>query len=126
MKRLFQPVAVLGCALTMSLALADANGATVGINVINLQKLDPAAQNTTLSNLKMAGVTVIRTGITPDDKGIDLARRAYAQGIRIDLIVGVQFRPNAPTRPWQPKEFPHDWSEHPLSYADPEQARGSG
>jgi hypothetical protein len=50
----FEPVAVLGCALTMSLASADANGANVGINVINLQKLDPAAQNATLSNRGLA------------------------------------------------------------------------
>ena len=125
MKGPLQLIAVSGCALAVSAALASAQAddAVVGINVINLQKLDADAQNATLSNLKTAGVTVIRTGIAPDDKGIDFAKRAYVQGIRIDLILGVQFRANAPTRPWQPKEFPRDWSGHPLSYAGPDQFR---
>jgi hypothetical protein len=54
-----------------------------------------------------------------DDKGIDFAKRAAAQGIRLQLIVGPQYTPNAPTRPYQPKEFPAVWGVHPLSYADP-------
>jgi hypothetical protein len=97
--------------------------ATVGVNVVNLQKLDVSQQDAILNDLKAAGVTVIRTGIAPDDNGIDFAKRAFARGIRIDFIVGVQYRPDAPTRPWLPKEFPNDWSGHPLSYADPQQFR---
>ncbi len=61
---------------------------------------------------------VIRCGISNDDKGIDLAKRAAAQGIRMQLIVGPQYSPNAPTRPYQPNVFPAMWGGHPLSYAD--------
>ena len=53
--------------------------ATVGVNVVNLQKLDVSQQDAILNDLKAAGVTVIRTGIAPDDNGIDFAKRAFAR-----------------------------------------------
>jgi hypothetical protein len=65
--------------------------------------------------MKKAGVRVIRCGVSPDDKGLDFAKRVYAQGIKIELGVSVQFRDGAPTRQSQPKEFPGMWSGHPLS-----------
>src|SRR5262249_31642601 len=108
------------CAPGMRPGLASV---AVGVNVVNLQKLNVDRQNAVLDDLQSAGVTVIRTGLAPDDNGVEFAKRAYAKGIRIDLIVGVQFRTDAPTRPWLPKEFPNDWSGHPLSYADPERFR---
>jgi hypothetical protein len=64
-------------------------------------------------------VRVIRCGISNDDKGIDFAKRAAAQGIRIQLIVGPEYPPYAPTRAYQPNEFPAMWGGHPLSFADP-------
>jgi hypothetical protein len=78
-----------------------------------------ANQNALLGQLKAAQVRVIRCGIANDDKGIDFAKRAAAKGIRIQLIVGPQYPPNSPTRPYQPNAFPAMWGGPPLSYADP-------
>jgi hypothetical protein len=78
-------------------------------------------QNIILSELHAAGVHSIRSGITPDDKGVDFARRAQAQGIRILWLVQLQYRPGAPSRPW-PNAF-NVWGGPPLSAADPDQFR---
>ena len=91
----------------------------VGVNVVNPLRASVANQNTLLSQLKASQVRVIRCGISNDDKGVDFAKRAAAHGIRIQLIVGPQYPPDAPTRLYQPKEFPAMWGGHPLSFADP-------
>jgi hypothetical protein len=39
------------------------------------------------------------------------------------LGVGALYSADAPTRPYQPEQFPSMWSGHPLSYADPELSR---
>jgi hypothetical protein len=96
-----------------------AQNLVVGVNVVNPMRSSVADQNTLLSQLKAAQVRVIRCGISNDDKGIDFARRAAAAGIRIQLIVGPQYQADAPTRPYQPNQFPSMWGGHPLSYADP-------
>ncbi|WP_260735909.1 glycoside hydrolase 5 family protein [Tunturiibacter lichenicola] len=95
----------------------------VGVNVVNPMRATLANQNTLLSELKAAQVHVIRCGISNDDKGIDFARRAAAQGIRIQLIVGAEYPPNSPTRPYQPNLFPAMWGGHPLSFAAPALSR---
>jgi hypothetical protein len=100
-------------------AWARAQEMVVGVNVVNPMRSSVADQNTLLSQLKAAKVRVIRCGISNDDKGIDFARRAAAQGIRIQLIVGATYPPGVPTRPYQPTEFPAMWGGPPLSYADP-------
>jgi len=92
----------------------------VGVNVVNPMRAKVAAQDAIIGQLKAAGVHVIRTWVTPDDKGIDFAKRVYARGIKIELGVGPLYPPAAPARPYQPKEFPSMWSGHPLSSADPE------
>jgi hypothetical protein len=91
----------------------------VGVNVVNPLRASIADQNTLFGQLKAAQVHVIRCGISNDDKGIDFAKRAAAQGIRLQLIVGPQYSPGAPTRPYQPNAFPAMWGGPPLSYADP-------
>jgi hypothetical protein len=91
----------------------------VGVNVVNPMRASVADQNTLLGQLKAAQVHVIRCGISNDDKGIDFAKRAAAQGIRIQLIVSPEYPPNAPARPYQPNVFPSMWGGHPLSSADP-------
>jgi hypothetical protein len=101
-------------------ARASAQNMIVGVNVVNPMRASVVDQNALLSQLKAAQVHVIRCGITHDDEGIDFAKRAAALGIRIQLIVGPQYAPNAPTRPYQPDVFPAMWSGHPLSFADPE------
>ncbi len=91
----------------------------VGVNVVNPMRASVADQNALLNQLKAAQARVIRCGISNDDKGIDFAKRAAAAGIRIQLIVGPEYAPNAPSRPYQPDKFPSMWGGHPLSYADP-------
>lgn len=101
------------------LAPLRAQDMVVGVNVVNPMRASVADQNTLLSQLKAAQVRVIRCGISHDDKGIDFAKRAAAQGIEIQLIVGPKYTSDAPTRPYQPDVFPAMWSGHPLSFADP-------
>ncbi len=102
---------------------AQAADLVVGVNVVNPMRASVADQNDIISQLKAAHVRVIRAPLTPDDKGIDFAKRVYAAGIKIELQVGPQYPPNAPTRPYQAKEFPNMWGGHPLSYADPDLSR---
>jgi hypothetical protein len=97
----------------------------VGVNVVNPMRSSVADQNTLLNQLKAAQVHVIRCGISNDDKGIDFARRAAAAGIRIQLIIGPMYQADAPSRPYQPNEFPSMWGGHPLSYADPDLSKAN-
>jgi hypothetical protein len=109
----------LAAILLMASSRIVAQDMVVGVNVVNPLRASVAAQNTLLTQLKAAQVHVIRCGISNDDKGIDFAKRAAAAGIHIQLIVGPQYAPDAPTRPYQPSEFPEMWGGHPLSFADP-------
>lgn len=95
----------------------------MGVNAVNPLRASVADQDVIISRFNTAGVHVIRCGITADDKDIDFAKRVYAQGIKIELILGMEYSPNAPTRPYQPVEFPNMWGGHPLSSADPERSR---
>jgi len=100
-------------------APAGVEDMVVGVNVVNPMRSSVADQNTLLSQLKAAQVRIIRCGISNDDKGIDFAKRAAAGGIHIQLIVGPQYAPGAPMRPYHPDVYPAMWSGHPLSFADP-------
>jgi hypothetical protein len=91
----------------------------VGVNVVNPMRASVADQNALFAQLKAAHVSVIRCGISNDEKGIDFAKRARAEGIRLQLIVGAQYSPDAPSRGYQPDAFPAMWGGHPLSSADP-------
>src|SRR5271165_1836848 len=87
-------------------ARASAQEMVVGVNVVNSMRAGLADQNTLLSRLKAAEVRVIRCGISNDDKGIDFAKRAAAQGIRIHLIVGQEYPPDAPRGSTSPMSSP--------------------
>jgi hypothetical protein len=100
-------------------ARTPAQEMVVGVNVVNPLRASVADQNTLFGQLKAAQVHVIRCGISNDDKGIDFAKRAAVAGIRIQLIVSPEYPTGAPSRPYQPQEFPQMWGGHPLSYADP-------
>jgi hypothetical protein len=95
----------------------------VGVNIVNPLRAKIADQDVLLQQLKEANVLVVRCGIDISAKGIDFAKRVYAQGIAIQLIVGPQYPPEAPKRAYQPVEYPGMWSGHPLSYADPALSR---
>jgi len=108
----------------LSTALGQ-TGVVVGINFTHPLQLSVADQDASLARLKSAGVHVIRIGFyAPDaDKGVAFIKRANAQGIKVLLTVHSQYPPNVPMRPYQPKEFPGEWSGPPLSYADAELSR---
>jgi microcystin degradation protein MlrC len=108
-KRYGSVTILFAAAFFLAPARAPAQEVVVGVNVVNPMRASVADQNTLLSQLKAAQVRVIRCGISHDDKGIDFAKRAAAQGIRIQLIVGPQYTPNAPSRPYQPDVFPAMW-----------------
>jgi len=104
-----------------------AQDVVVGVNVVNPMRASVTNQNVLFDQLQAAGVHVIRCGISNDDKGIDFAKRAAAHGIRIQLITGAQYAPDAPSRPYQPEVYPAMWGGHPLSYAyaDPELSKAA-
>ena len=115
---------VLGVLLVLIFGgTANAQNVVVGVNVVNPMRASVTDQDTLLAELKAAQGHAIRSGITNDEKGIDFARRAAAEGIKLELISSPQYRPNAPVRPYQPAEFPSMWSGHPLSSADPQLSR---
>ena len=102
-----------------------AQDVVIGVNVVNPMRASVADQDAVFSQLEAAHVHVIRCGISNDAKGIDYAKRAAAKGIRIQLGLGAEYPANAPSRPYQPEQFPSMWGGHPLSYADPELSRAA-
>jgi hypothetical protein len=78
-----------------------------------------------IAQMKAAGVTVVRFGVSADEKGMDLLRRIYAAGMKIDLEVSWVYPKDAPRRPFDPVKYPGMWAEVPLSYANVEQSRVS-
>lgn len=125
MKKLIRGIACLTAIFCIALVLQPAQAQTqnpvVGVNA-SMGSLSIEQQDAILAELHAAGVHYIRAGITADDKGIDFARRAQAQGIHIEWLVPLQYRPGADSRPW-PNAF-GVWGGPPLSAADPEQFRG--
>jgi len=122
-KRCGRPAFLFAAIFFLAPARTPAQDLVVGVNVVNPMRASVADQNTLLGQLKAAQVRVIRCGISNDDKGIDFARRAAAQGVRIQLIAGPQYAPNAPKRAYQPDVFPAMWGGPPLSFADPALSR---
>jgi hypothetical protein len=124
MKKLISGIVALGCILCASLgsrpAQAQTQNLVLGANA-SMGSLSVEQQNAILAELHAAGIHYIRAGIAPDEKGVDFARRAQAQGIQIDWLVQLQYRPGAPSRPW-PNAF-GVWGGPPLSAADPDQFR---
>ena len=95
----------------------------VGVNVVNPMRAKVPQQDALIEQLKAGHVRVIRCPLTADDKDIDFVKRVYAQGIKIEFQLSPRYPPNAPSRAYQPEEFPEMWGGHPLSFADPERSR---
>ncbi len=74
----------------------------VGMNFTNAERLSTAQQDATIAQLKAAGVKVVRFGVSADEQGMDLLRRVYAAGIKIELEVSWVYPKDAPRRPFQP------------------------
>jgi hypothetical protein len=115
---LARTLAALAATISLTLETARAADFVVGVNVVNPLRASVADQDALIAQLKAAGVRVIRCGVTPDAKGLDFAKRVYAQGMRIQLILSLKYDENAPTRPYRPQLFPSMWGGHPLSYAN--------
>ncbi len=124
MKKLIGNALALGCIVCISFGSrtvqAQPQELALGVNAA-IASMSVGQQNIILAQLHAAGVRYIRSGILPGDQGVDFARRALAQGIRIDWLVQLQYRPGAPSRPW-PNAF-GVWGGPPLSAADPDQFR---
>ncbi len=124
MKKLIDFVHALGCILCLCCGCrpvnAQAQDLVLGVNAA-IASMGVEQQNAVLAQLRAAGVHYIRSGILPDENGVDFARRAQAQGIQIDWLVQLQYRPGVPSRPW-PNAF-GVWGGPPLSAADPDQFR---
>lgn len=110
---------------SLSPQAAHAENIVGGVNVVNPMRASVADQNAIFAQLKATGVHVIRCGITPDAKGIDFAKRAAEHGIKIHLLLGPVYPPNALSRPYQPTVFPAMWGGRPLSLADPALSKAS-
>ena len=95
----------------------------VGVNVVNPMRAKVPQQDALIEQLKAGHVRVIRCPLTADDKDIEFVKRVYAQGIKIEFQLSPRYPPNAPSRAYQPEEFPEMWGGHPLSFADPELSR---
>ena len=125
------PVGVLGCLLVaLSINAVAGEPVTVGVNVVNPQRLSAADRGAVLDQLQAAGVRVIRVPLASpwggNDYGpsIDFIRRAYERGIKADLIVGLQYR-NGAQRRLAVKEMPNMWPSFPLSAADSNRFRAT-
>src|SRR6516162_3130487 len=109
--------------LALGTPAAGGEAVTIGVNVVNPQRLNAADREAVLDQLQSAGVRVIRAPLAPprggDDYGpaIDFSRRAYERGIKTDLIVGLQYREGAQRRP-AVTDLPTMWPSYPLSAAD--------
>jgi hypothetical protein len=89
MIKLLGGIVAIGCILCASLesppTQAQTQDLVLGVNA-SMGSLSVEQQNAILAELHAAGIHYIRAGIAPDDKGVDFARRAQAQGIRIDWL----------------------------------------
>jgi hypothetical protein len=118
------PLCALGLLLTaLGTSAVAGEPVTIGVNVVNPQRLSVADRGALLDQLQAAGVRVIRAplaallGGNDYEPAIDFIRRAYERGIKADLIVGLQYREYAQRRP-AVKEMPNMWPSFPLSAAD--------
>jgi hypothetical protein len=78
MKKVLYLVVFFGCLLVMPLefALAQTGDAMVGVNLGHAQTDTVEHQTSLLNNLKAGEVHVVRAGIGPDDKGVDLVKES--------------------------------------------------
>lgn len=118
-----------GLAIALGAAPAGrADNVAIGVNVINPQRLTPAAREAVVDELHVAGIRVIRVPLEPPWRGgdygsaIDFIRRASEKGIKTNLIVGLVYRKEARRRP-AVTDLPNMWPSYPLSAADPDRFR---
>ncbi len=89
---------VLVLAMSWQLGLAQGTKCPVGVNVNSFQNFSAADQQVIVDQLKRSGVSFVRTSLRPDDKNMNLAKNLQSEGIRLVLVTGAEFYPNAPLR----------------------------
>jgi hypothetical protein len=72
--------------------------------------------------MKLRRCTFALLGFGARDENIKFAKRLYDAGIKINLMVGPSFPPDAPARPAMP-DFPGMRPGQPLSLADPARSK---
>ena len=107
---------------------AGAETVVVGVVLDNPQRLDQVNREALLDQLQASNVRAIRAPLKPPwaggdyDPAIDFIRRADGRGIKVELILEMQYRANAQRRP-KVNELPNMWPSYPLSSADPARFR---
>ena len=96
-----------------------------GMDIVNPNRGSVAYQDKLIAQLRENHIHVVRCWIRPDPKDIDFAKRLYAAGVEVDVLVRPAYPPNTPTRPAQPMLFPGMWAEPALSAASPELSKES-
>lgn len=126
-----QPFTSLCACLLIALGGVSASGAervVVGVVVDNPQRLNHVDREALFDELLAANVRTVRAPLKPpwgDDNygpSVDFIRRAYELGIKVELLLELQYRAGAQRRPIA-KELPNMWPSYPLSSADPTRFR---
>jgi hypothetical protein len=119
-------ISICGCSLLAggTMPAAGHEAVAIGVNVANPQRLSPGDQDAVLDQLQAAGVRVIRAPLKPPWGGdnytpaIEFIRRAHERGIKVELIVHLEYGP-AVARRRIVEDMPEMWPSYPLSSADP-------
>lgn len=110
---------VLAVLCAFAAPAAQADEVVVGVNLVNApQNLTAPEQEAILGALQSAGVRVIRAGLPNTDNAIAFAERVHAHGIKIELLVGLDYAGT----PWPhpPVGFSGLWRLPGLSRSDPD------
>ena len=84
-----------------------------------------ADQDKLIAQLRENHIHVVRCKIRPVAQDIDFAKRLYAAGIKIDMVLTPAYPPNTPVRAAQPTAFPDMYALPKLSDASPELSKQS-
>jgi hypothetical protein len=114
-------IVVIPCILFGAVTVHAAQTATLetGAIPLNPTAASVAEQNNLISQLRAAGVHVIRVALTTDNVRIAFAKRAYEQGIKIEALIEPQFPKGAVAGPDQSDDTPRIWGGLPLASVDP-------
>jgi len=120
-RRHFFKILLISLAFAVSLS-GSVRAADLETGVIVLQPMHASIeeQNEIIGQLRAKGVHLIRTAMRPEKAYIDFARRAFANGIRIDALVDPQAPRGLPPTNLS-NDFRNNWTL--LASADPNLSR---
>jgi hypothetical protein len=96
-----------------------------GMNLVNPHRGSIEYQNQLIAQLRENNIHVVRCWIRPDPKDIDFAKRLYAAGIKIDVLLSPEYPPNTPVRPAPSTPMNNMWSLPKLADASPDLSKKS-